>query len=922
MGDLPPELLNRVNRGLKSRVAELEKAISAAQAEKAQHEHWIETEEGRIKELRAQLSDAKALYEAGKQQTEAESRLRRCAEREASKVAADIKAQQLEVEQLQGRAEELEGRIAAAQGRIQKFLDATHLTDAQLRRVIERQHTAEVEAESLSQLTKKEAEEVAKLMAQRDQVAEEVAARREDVEEEMQISEQLHRQAEEVMREMAALQRERGDLLDVYQRAVQAAGASTAQHEALHNTIARISEEKAAKSDEVKLLRERLASLESDAAALERAVEKAGERRNRLPQLLQQHAAEDEEMSTQAELLRGALSKAMESLHRARGEVAIMRGELDEKLRRCEELEDAAAAAADVVRKTTKTLTDEKEWEREVQRLRDDAKRGVERVTATAMLLRERVDEALSRSTAVEGERGELEKTKQQYDTARNRAGREAQGRAQELHQLAQEMWVLEQRHKITQDRLAEATEEYKRREVECLARAKALRDELSSWERQVSLLAGACSGATGAVEKARAEVSEMQTSGEAIRREMAVAKAELQKLASDLSAMHDLRLKYSAELHDVQTTEARLRDRLEDVLSGVEDAETRRVLLDGELMKREREIESYREKRRADYKVAEEERRALVSELQAKQQVLAGLQARHSECMKSLYAAASAVRPEEEAVEEGEANFVRDEDLASMEPEDIHARYITDMAQLRMKLQARGDELDEAIVQAVKDLKRLEKATDRFATSNALKKHEVGQIAWKEPTACELAMVAAGGGSGAEELSGIRGECARVQREIEQWKASIADMEQQHQAAQKALKVQRETLRAATKDFKDTQQALAAETAQRRAGTSVDRPLIVRPPKTERALQRLQEWAVGAAREDRSVYLAFRRLLERAHLDPPPTRRLAPSTAASAPQPKKRSSSRPALVARTIPHRATSQPRGLPLAVAGTAWK
>lgn len=179
------------------------------------------------------------------------------------------------------------------------------------------------------------------------------------------------------------------------------------------------------------------------------------------------------------------------------------------------------------------------------------------------------------------------------------------------------------------------------------------------------------------------------------------IAEVELENESSTLTLQKALKAKENMLVkHDVLKLEIK---RLKDILNAKADEvytlENRKFQLQMSMEERKKEIEVHRDVQRAQLKAAEEERHRVAREFSERRMHVEKLQAKYETLCKS-------------------AN-IGDDDEGAPGEEKSQAYFVIKAAQRREELQRQGDELDDKIRIAERELKALSKTLSHLAVRN-----------------------------------------------------------------------------------------------------------------------------------------------------------------------------------------------------------
>eukprot|EP01063_Lacrimia_lanifica_P036845 TRINITY_DN7413_c0_g2_i1.p1 TRINITY_DN7413_c0_g2~~TRINITY_DN7413_c0_g2_i1.p1 ORF type:complete len:941 (+),score=386.38 TRINITY_DN7413_c0_g2_i1:163-2985(+) len=850
--DLQPGLLNRANKALVKEAEAQEAKLAKLRLELARVEHDAREKEAKLARYKSQREPLDLKLSALQLETEASRRRAKTAEREGSALRQETARKAEEYYATKARVDDVRVRVDLAKTRVQKFEHETKLSEAALAEWAEHYEAMAGQAEFLTKLKAAEVAAFTAAREERDAMNVKILSAKEELETEMRATEALRIETERVLRDITADAAERNatleDLRKVHAQLAQSEGRAEDLASSLEAVKGQVARDAALK-----------ASLEKDAAkaadaakGLEGSFHALVARRNtvaaaRVNELDQERSEDASMLALEREVERAARElalthAAMQDAHETLGKrhQSVLRAEVEMAAAQ-EEWERVQAALA-AQQDHDRAVDHEALRQRHIRRL-NAAIKDLQRGHRALAELKEEAASARQENAEIIAQ---IERCR------RDRRGA-AEGALEAEEAVAECDAVLASLDTVRQLRIEhiEAAEaRLNKYRAALLEKAGTLREVLRVGETVTGPLKAACAGAHGALINVKKELVDMEGFVEEAHEAERLLKREMKRLAAELQQNEGVKGKKEQEAAEVKKVQAKLHKQVVGAVEGCEEEEAHREELAAELKKRMADIDAHQDLKKATLRAVEEERRQLAAELQEKQRAQHLLELRYRETLKALYAMAALHEGDEDTViQEGDYNRIREEELETLTPEEIHARHLANIARVRMHLQERGDALDTLLVKTVKENKKLSKVVDSVQTSYAAKKREVSQIAWKLPTACEQLSVFADGTSKETstdpELHDLRMACHRHQGDIDAYVEILRERTAKQQVCAADLKARKAELTSLQRRIAD---------AQKRVTGPPSRPLST-------PLDRLLAWA---SKLDRSSLLACRTVLAR----------------------------------------------------------
>ena len=858
--ELPDEMLNGVNRKLRDEVVKKQKKLQSLKMATAEGTLLLEDNEEKLRAFAKTIVEWNGMGEVIQQRLQSEESQVKTLQRELSNTNTDLKRSQTTLRTLKNEVIEVQHGTEERKAKIQKFLSDFKLSERRLEEIIESQREAEDSHEVLEKMTEMERTEYLRLMQHRDALINETKAKRTQVENEMQDTEALRIETLSVLKQATTLSFERSEATEQLEKVFAQSRSLDLRH---GETSMQIQSNKTVIADrklDAHSLEAVCSEVRDNVIQNERRWAQYDRKRGSSALLCDKVKAEDERLFSEVKLLEGQLIAEKQTSARKDAELHVAKSALRTALLQYEEAEDELYRLQHDLDVLHSEETNQDAFLRRIAEYKEEHIAKLNTIIQTTQKAKRQLEAEIQENTEHNASHAMLSKNVSLYFNIERKQ--------------RTDILLLEQRHadSIAANNTLDEVKSFKLIAVDnakadlnalhenLLNRARSLREELDGMEHINAPLKAANTTAHSLLLQCHHDMESQEAQKSSVLKELNLTEIELQGLRRATESLDEQK---ALKVRDVSTMQKRIeaeRPKVVDKVEGVEHEEQRKIALRAEMKEREEDIRVHQGTLRHALRLQGDERSALSIELNAKKSSITLLRARYEEVMNTIYAAASMYNDDLLALPDGEASVVRQEELVSLEPEEIQAKYIASIASIRLNLQDKGDMLDSEIVKIHKSNQKLNKALLKLGTIDTYRS-EVGRIAFDEPTAFELIVAKNPSLSEKEqkamhEFAALRQNCLQAQREIDIQVGALYDQSHQLAWVSKQHALKKKQLQKYKKVLTD-----AAQQRQRSAKSA------------EMVLSELQRWAANTAEtsaQPAQFYERCRRVLDRHHVKLP----------------------------------------------------
>ncbi|KPA73982.1 hypothetical protein ABB37_09555 [Leptomonas pyrrhocoris] len=700
---LPLEMLNNTNKELTAQLTRCEQQLEERQSGVEDQRRRLQFMKEHLSNVRAEIVNTQSLSENKRREVESEDNMCRVMERECARLRQRQAQLDREAEDVRDRLTSVQDRIFHGNLKIEELKSTMDYNQEELEQWDEARRQKEEDELAIAHYSKQDEAKVKQLTQRIEKLEGTVRKQRRELDDEVLATQHVQTELDRVASEYRKLHDDRGNMLDEWEMVVR---TITERDEAI-----RVAAEQYAEG--VAWLQQRQQYKKS----LEAELDEAKEELDVINYTITEREKTSHEYQEAVPVLTQQLQTLQDEVSALREEVA--RATRDKKAMALR-LEDTIAEI--VRRKNELTRTEERRGEA-AQRLKDEGAAAND-MQQQAQFIAQLLKDAQKTHLSVEKDINQLKnvKFKANQELSEVRAaqtsalgeinGAQAQGKNYnaKINQLDQESFSqqgvlysvefnVQQMEKKVSRAKGERTEEERKELHDKINLLQSTLDELEKQHRtlqsQVKRVRDEMRQAALAIE--RLEVSRKRTLEEVLETELFCTHTDQESKVME-KQREDLLIKVDTQELQLRRLRAALRARDAELLT----LEERKRQLEADVAEREAEIDVHQRLLRMECKMAEEERKRLVTELLDRKKNL------------------TAVKNRQEVL------------VGRMDPAQARlsqAQLVIAAAKEREELQYRGDSLDARIRRMEKEMLKLEKTIAVIKASNSQYKHKFDKV-------------------------------------------------------------------------------------------------------------------------------------------------------------------------------------------------
>eukprot|EP00756_Hemistasia_phaeocysticola_P014777 Hpha_TRINITY_DN15359_c3_g7::TRINITY_DN15359_c3_g7_i1::g.88239::m.88239 len=685
---LPPHLLNAVNRELTAQVKAYEAEIENRRRDKDEHKDRLDFMQEHLRNVKQEIANTQSLYDAKRREIETEDHMAQVAERETGRVHQEMKRFMQVQADLQEKIDSIQNAIFHGNVKMDEFKASMNFQQEELEQWDLARKQKEDDTVALERYSKADAAKIKELNLQIEKLSRAVQEKKREVESEITETQAAQIELDKTAEDFKRQHRERQELIEQWEDAIH---AMHKRDEVINAARERYAEGKQWLQKRTEQLRDRAAflaveqqnnkELENKIAQEERVLAKY--RNDHL--LISQHLSE---LDDELEVLKNTLTKAVADLNNKKSNKADMMSQFERK-------EKAFKQAITMQEKTVNRLQNENEQAKDLEKqnklVHDLLVQTEQSLKDHDRDMQQLKDEQYIKSQELFNVR------KQQANFLAEISGAQAQNKnmASKIAQLDQESFkqqellynvefqVQQMERKVNRAK-GERTEEEKRELKEKIQVLQTMLDDLM---KQYKVLDLQVKRVNDDVRQAKVEMSDREKQQKQVTEVILELTLENESCQTELTQLLKQRERKMVENDVLQLQVNRLKQLVQDRGEELLGLENRKAQLEITVDERETEIKVHKDVLQMESKTAEEERRQLAAELRERKSKVAHLKNRFQVLI---------------------SRISRDDD--DPDGEMTHAQYIVKTAKEREVLQAKGDQLDDAIKRIEKEARKLDK--------------------------------------------------------------------------------------------------------------------------------------------------------------------------------------------------------------------
>ena len=854
MSDLPDEMLNPVNKQLKSRIDTADHKLLMIREETVNEKYVLENQQQQLISVKKDMQTKANLIKVHEKVWEAESNQVNKIVRETCALVSEMKKQSTDEAALRIQTTEKENTLSKKQSLLDEFTRLTKITKEDLVRIVESQHSSEAKAIALSQMSDSDVKKYDNLLQQRDTLTIEVDDKIAKLREESEIIKSLIMQSEKTHSDIQQTLQERSHILNQLHTIDDVIASSYEQINHMKNntktTQTLVQEGLTTKRE----LSDMLLSTKSQTGQLSHISN--DKKRIKESLLVKVDGLYDIEYQIEKDLesIKSVVLSARQELVSANTETDFLKQQLEQKRLIADNKESEHFILRDQLRGVLKTTESQYRMEQELESLKDRFTTKIKQaITTYNNLVRKMKDATTARNVAI-ANNNTIEQQLNSISIAKMKSTKQLTKAEQSSSEYLSIVRSLDAVKELKKQRLRQAENDSSHHNEHLIAEATSLRQQLEDHNRYGAALKSSVSSAVALYNRELTLFDNLVDDEESLKKNISAARSEISGLTTEIAKGNEQLLLSTKRKESMEITTKSTKDRARGVLIQLSHEEERREDLECELQGRLTDIDAHQTDLKFCLRKHEEEKRNLLLEYQNKTSQLDQVRSRYFTHMKSLYYAViiteeETTDPTSQSTEGRDAEI--EKQITELEPEEIQAKFITTLASVRMRLQERGDKLDQLLVKTSKEGLQVDKALSLIGNSNIQKKKENSCIAWKETTAAEKLSIKFQGRTD-DEIQNLRLTCGQLQYDID--------------TASSVLLKYKSDLSSVRKDALQKQSDLSRLTKKLSARK---RQVALVSKSPNQILHQLHGWVVQEARSNPTLYKSYRQLLDKSGLSP-----------------------------------------------------
>lgn len=799
-----PEFASAANRQLHEDILLKERELARAERNASEHKERITVMAAHVKQVRQELQHTQALLTTKTRELETEDHLKQLSEREIGRVRRDLRKLDEEATTIQDRLSSAQSDLHRGQERLEAFKEKMSFNQEQLEQWAVAAKQKEEDNAALDKYTKADSAKVKELTLELERLEQGVADRRRELEKEITETQARQIEVDKTAEDFRLLHAERQELVGKWQASIDAIRKRDqdviSASEGFADAKGRLLERRAAIKDLERRHQRQVAENKEFEVAIEaRNRSQAAQREVYLAAQKKLEAFQDE-----VDLLKSELSKAASELAQVKVEAENATAAVEESkaaLERSKARLTATQGRLDAASEHTgkvEAVAVHREGDLKAQ---EEALEGVMKAL-----------EALKESTFKQSQSlFKLRQAESNYIAEISGAQASSKNLSHKIHQLDQQA--------LRQQELVYSAEFQIQQMERKVARAKGERSD-----EEKRLLQGRIDELNEELAEVAAEDKKLKEQCKSLQEEVkatARSEKELTQALADMQSKSDelmlknriagtafkghVKAKEEAMVeHDVLKLEVRkLRDALSRTSDDLFSLENRKAQLEMSREERMREIAAHQEVQRANVRLAEEERRRLAADVNARRMRVDKLKAKY-ETVCSRFRGS-------------------DEDGAPKS----QAYFVIQNAKKREELQRQGDELDAAVRRTEKEIKALVNTLKQLTVRNTEFRSSFHKADEKTPAGQQLKPLERQNRDITDAVFASKRELQRVAALLTEHQGKSADLQEQATTLEGQCKHLMATQSAVQEEVKAAQasEAIAARQAASLAAEVADTP-------------------------------------------------------------------------------------------------
>ncbi|GLD95471.1 hypothetical protein PINS_up004116 [Pythium insidiosum] len=694
-----PLFADEKNKALHQKIRAKEKRFQEVKSEISENASRVEIMSEHLKNVKQELLHTQELHGAKLKEISSEEHMKQLAEREIGRVAQEMRKLDSECHDLENKLNTIQNFIFKGNEEMDKFKLQMNWNQDEMEQWTMAAKQKEEDAMALERYRRADESKIKELTLEIEKLTKQLQQHRRNVEDEATETQAKQIELDKTAEEFRQLHDERRKLVQQWQETIETMKRRDEEIAAASEQYALARQALQQKKDMLSEHKNRLKLQEQENVEAQNKISAKERQQSKVQQELQQTMARLQEFKDQVEILKNQLASAVTHLNQQRTYNANKNDHLENMK---QELE-AARARYKATRKaleacqnsTADAETLAKQAEEDLTAMENELKRVEKEITLHKEQMFRKSQQLFTLRQREAGLIAEISGAKASSQNLRTKI------KLLEQQALRQQELVYNGEFQIQQmeRKVARASGERSAEETKVLqAQIQVLQMELDRVKAEQSMLSAQCKKLEEekrAQERVKKALVKQKEEVDARIAEVELANESLgNSLKSTLKEKEELLVQHDLQLLEVKRLKEILNMRADEVFS----LENRDFQLKKSMEERKKEIAMHREMQRATIKCIEEERHKVSVELAERENRVKKLQAKFETlCKMSGYGSEDA---------NGE--------------ERSQAYYLIKAAQRREELQREGDELDDKIRVAEKEVRALKKALDHLDDRNS----------------------------------------------------------------------------------------------------------------------------------------------------------------------------------------------------------
>ena len=700
---LPQHLLNQINKELTKQIAFYEAESDKVAREVDEHKERLRFMQDHLGNVKAEIINTQALYEAKRREVESEDHLCQLVERERGRLKQKVEQAAIKQADIQEKLDLIQNRIFQGNLRMDEFKAAMNFNQEELEQWDLARKQKEDDGSVLEKYTKADEAKLRNLKFQIEALSKKVQQKRNELDAEVTETQSSQIELDKAAEDYKKLHQERQYLINQWEEAVKqmhhrdnAIKAAEERYEEGKNWLEKRRKQLKARAEFHQLEMNNNRELEGKISQEDRVLSKY---RDDIV-ILQRHL---KDMEDEVDVVQSTIGKANTDKNNAIAKCSELNSQMRDKLaafdrmqRQHEEvirkLKDEIDAASDLQRQNklvadllTQTEQSAKALDKEMGRIKDEMYQNSQKlhdVRATQASYLAEISGAQAQGRNMNAKIGQLD----------------ADSLKQQELLYTIEFNIQQMERKVNRAK-GERTEEEKRELQEKIEMLQKMFDDLL---KQHKVLNTQVKRVNEELRQSKHDVRSLESEKERVSNVLLELTLENESCTQELQVVTKAKEEVLVNADIVKLQIARLKKVLQhrdEELMGLENSKQQIDMTIGE---REMEIKVHQEVLKMEAKTAEDERKAVVAELVERRKQIDHLKARYQVL------------------------------IGRMDPEQsemTHAQHIVRTAKEREELQNKGDQLDAAIKTSERESRKIDKTIALLKGSNVKFKHQFNKV-------------------------------------------------------------------------------------------------------------------------------------------------------------------------------------------------